>query len=86
MKTETLILAGSHPQGYSSAVQGALKTLAGVRDVLVIEAKNECSVLFDENQVDSQGLRDALNAAGFATTNARPAHGKNGSCCGSCGG
>lgn len=86
MKTETLVLTGNTMPGLAGLVQAVLQKLDGVQDVLVIEAKNECSVLFDDKLLSSQTLQAALTDAGYANKKKESGHGQNGSCCGSCGG
>ncbi|MFZ6649292.1 CCGSCS motif protein [Undibacterium sp. TJN25] len=86
MQTETLKLNAAGKTNYTSQVEAVLKHLDGVRDVLVIESKQECSVLFDEKAVSVVQLQQALSNAGYPNEKAKPKHGQGGVCCGSCGG
>ncbi|GGC57464.1 CCGSCS motif protein [Undibacterium terreum] len=86
MQTETLKLDAAGHSNYTLAIESLLKQTSGVRDVLVVEPKQECSILFDETTVTLQQLQTILSHAGYASQKAKPKHGQNGVCCGSCGG
>lgn len=83
MRTETLRIEQADQLNDPSRIVRLLKSQAGVRDVMLITAKQECSVLFDEQVVTSDQLRAHLQEAGIQTSVAKPA---TTPCCGSCGG
>ncbi|WP_394780244.1 CCGSCS motif protein [Undibacterium sp.] len=72
--------------GQTGQIEAVLKQLDGVRDVLIIEGRDECSVLFDDKIINVAQLQQALSDAGYPNEKAKPKHGQNGVCCGSCGG
>lgn len=83
MRTETFKIVEANPLNDSNQIVVLLKSQPGVRDVMLIAAKQECSVLFDEQVTSSGQLQAFLQEAGihaiFSKVSTTP-------CCGSCGG
>lgn len=86
MRSETLKLAGTTTQDCADKVTRKLQNVNGVNNVAVVLENSEVNVQFDEEITSSQELQNVLTQAGYALSTKKPAHGENGSCCGSCGG
>lgn len=83
MLTETFKIMQADEFNDSSKIVRLLKSQSGVRDVMLIAAKQECSVLFDEQTISSSQLQALLHEAGIQAIVAKAA---TSPCCGSCGG
>lgn len=83
MRTETLKIVEAEQLNDLNQIVLLLKKQPGVRDVMLIAAKQECSVLFDEQVISSGQLQTLLQDAGIQTIVAKAA---TTPCCGSCGG
>jgi copper chaperone CopZ len=61
-------IEGMHCHKCESAIQQALTSLPGVREVEVDFASGQASVLFDRGSVTVKDLMDAVNSAGYRAT------------------
>jgi hypothetical protein len=83
MRTETLKIIQNDQTIDTPQLVQLLKSQSGVRDVMLIAAKNECSVFFDEHKITSEQLQAALKTIGIESEIGKIS---KGACCGSCGG
>lgn len=83
MLTETFKIVQADQLNDPTKIVRLLKSQSGVRDVMLIAAKQECSVLFDEQTISSGQLQAFLHEAGIQVTIAKAG---TSPCCGSCGG
>jgi copper chaperone CopZ len=61
-------IEGMHCHRCEQAIQKALTSLNGVREVEVDFASGQASVLFDRGSVTVKDLMDAVNGAGYHAT------------------
>ncbi len=83
MQNETLKVTGMTCGGCTSKVANALKSIVGVREVVVSLAAGEAAVRYDETQATPDQLKSAVKGAGFGVdsiSNA-PALPTKGGCC-----
>ncbi len=83
MRTETLKIIQHNQSIDATELVQLLKSQSGVRDVMLIAAKNECSIFFDEQKVTSAQLQAVLKTVGVESETSKISAG---ACCGSCGG
>lgn len=86
MQSEILKMGETASKAAADRVAQLLNNVVGVAEVSVSLERKEVTVLFDEKIASTQALQTALSSAGYGVSTEKPAHGKNGSCCGSCGG
>lgn len=65
MKTATIAIAGMTCGGCVAGVTRALKAVPGVNDVQVTLKPGEAQVTFDETQTNENGLKAAVEDAGY---------------------
>lgn len=87
MKTELFNLNTNTLSESALLIEKILRDIAGVADVLIVQSKQECMIMYDEKSTSPQNIQSALHAAGYPNEIAKPKqkHGVNGVCCGSCG-
>jgi Cu+-exporting ATPase len=83
MKSETLPLIGTVDEARAMEVARVLNGVNGVSKIAISTSENSVSVDFNDDLTSVQELRAALQKAGLGK--AKPAHGEEGMCCGSCG-
>lgn len=71
MQDATLLIAGMTCGGCVASVNRVLTALPGVSDVEVTLLPAQARVTFDEQLVDVDGLRQAIQDAGFTVTGVR---------------
>lgn len=86
MQTEKLKLIAVSNEDAANEVVRILKGVDGVSSTTVSLARNEATVVFDEKIASVKKIQSALLDSGYGINVAEATHGKNGSCCGSCGG
>jgi copper chaperone CopZ len=84
MRLASFTLNDTNQTGYGADAETALRTVAGVSDVLIGDVNDTCSVVYDENGTTASQLRDALGKAGYTSQLVELAPQGGGSCCGSC--
>ena len=82
MQNETLKVTGMTCDGCSGKVAHALKSLAGVHDVVVSLSANEATVQYDERKTSPDQLKSAVKDAGYGVNAADAVHQSKGGCCG----
>lgn len=83
MKTTQLNVTGMTCGGCAASVGSALRSLPGVAAVNVSLAEGRVDVQFDENRVEPDQMRDAVQSAGYgvaASDQLRTAQ-RGGCCC-----
>lgn len=83
MRSETLPLVGTLDESKALDIAHVLKSVNGVSRIAISTASSSVDVDFDEDLTSVQELRAVLQKAGLGK--AKPAHGEEGMCCGSCG-
>ncbi len=81
MKSETLQLLAPLTDTTALNLARVLNAVEGVSQIAT--ASNSVDIHFNEDVTSTQVLRTVLQRAGFDVK--KPAHGEEGSCCGSCG-
>ena len=83
MKSETLPLIGAVDEARAMEIARVLNAVNGVSKIAISTSDSSVSIDFNDDVTSVQELRTTLQKAGFGK--AKPAHGEEGMCCGSCG-
>jgi len=83
MRLASFVLKASHSNGFNADIEGKLKQLPGVSDVLIGDLTDTCSIVYDEATVSTLMLRSVLQSAGY-DCQVEVAASANRSCCGAC--
>lgn len=83
MKSETLSLTGAVDEARAMEIARVLNAVKGVNKIAISTANSSVSVDFNDDLTSVQELRATLEKSGLGK--AKPAHGEEGMCCGSCG-
>jgi copper chaperone CopZ len=86
MQTEVLRVRSLTGESSADKVSSALKSIPGVRGVIVSVAGGSATVEFDEEQTSPQELQTTLARAGYAISKVSLDGSCGGGCCGGCGG
>ena len=83
MMSQTIHLASSIDAEAAARLSSALKNVQGIQTVDIPLDGRKVRLIFDDAITSMQELATVMERAGYASTNARAAHGAGG-CCGGC--
>lgn len=81
MEITSIKLGGLKSDCCVTKLTEALTATAGVEKVSISLEHQQANINFNPEQINRDGLKEAVAAAGYEVL---PAHGEEGNCCGSC--